>query len=107
MLSIQAFVNMAVAVDLIPVTGQPLPLISRGGTSTLITCAYFGIILSADRFGKCKKNTEGVPVVNVEVINIDTLDKVGVDSDQEQNLYPKSVIHDEYAPEVDFEVIKA
>lgn len=51
MLSIQAFINMAVAVNLIPVTGQPLPLISRGGTSTLITCAYFGLILSADRFG--------------------------------------------------------
>ncbi len=51
MLSIQAFMNMAVAVGAMPVTGQPLPLISRGGTSTLVTCAYFGIILSADRFG--------------------------------------------------------
>lgn len=58
MLSIQAFVNMAVAVNLIPVTGQPLPLISRGGTSTLITCAYFGLILSADRFGIGKKKDE-------------------------------------------------
>lgn len=48
---VQAFANMAVAVDLIPVTGQPLPLISRGGTSTLITCVYFGIILSISRFG--------------------------------------------------------
>lgn len=55
MLSVQAFVNMAVAVSLIPVTGQPLPLVSRGGTSTLITCAYFGLILSADRFGIGKK----------------------------------------------------
>ena len=42
---------MAVAVDLIPVTGQPLPLISRGGTSTVISCAYIGIILSVSRFG--------------------------------------------------------
>ncbi|MEA5128232.1 MAG: FtsW/RodA/SpoVE family cell cycle protein [Proteiniphilum sp.] len=58
MLSIQAFVNMAVAVNLIPVTGQPLPLVSRGGTSTLITCAYFGLILSADRFGIGKKKKE-------------------------------------------------
>ncbi|MFA7494492.1 MAG: FtsW/RodA/SpoVE family cell cycle protein, partial [Proteiniphilum sp.] len=58
MLSIQAFVNMAVAVNLIPVTGQPLPLVSRGGTSTLITCAYFGLILSADRFGIGKKKEE-------------------------------------------------
>ena len=58
MLSIQAFINMAVAVNLIPVTGQPLPLVSRGGTSTLITCAYFGLILSADRFGIGKKSEE-------------------------------------------------
>jgi len=47
----QALINMAVAVNLIPVTGQPLPLISRGGTSTVITCFYFGIILSVSRFG--------------------------------------------------------
>ena len=58
MLSMQAFINMAVAVNLIPVTGQPLPLVSRGGTSTLITCAYFGLILSADRFGIGKKKEE-------------------------------------------------
>lgn len=60
MLSIQAFINMAVAVNLIPVTGQPLPLISRGGTSTLITCAYFGLILSTDRFGIGKKKEEEI-----------------------------------------------
>lgn len=58
MLVVQALVNMAVAVNLIPVTGQPLPLVSRGGTSTLITCAYFGLILSADRFGIGKKKEE-------------------------------------------------
>lgn len=46
MLVIQALINMAVAVSLMPVTGQPLPLISRGGTSTIITCVYFGIILA-------------------------------------------------------------
>lgn len=45
-ITIQALANMAVAVNLIPVTGQPLPLISRGGTSTIITCIYFGIILA-------------------------------------------------------------
>ncbi len=48
---IQAFTNMAVAVNLIPVTGQPLPLISRGGTSTMLTCIYIGIILSVSHFG--------------------------------------------------------
>jgi cell division protein FtsW len=51
MISIQAFVNMLVAVGFFPVTGQPLPLVSRGGTSTVITCFYFGIILAVSRFG--------------------------------------------------------
>ncbi len=50
----QAMINMGVAVGLIPVTGQPLPLISRGGTSTIITCVYFGIILSVSRFNNPK-----------------------------------------------------
>ena len=45
----QAFVNMAVSVGLLPVTGQPLPLISMGGTSILFTGAAFGIILSISR----------------------------------------------------------
>jgi cell division protein FtsW len=49
-LVLQAMANMAVAVNLIPVTGQPLPLVSRGGTSTLVSCAFFGIILSVSRF---------------------------------------------------------
>jgi len=55
---IQAFINMAVAVQLMPVTGQPLPLISRGGTSTVLTCVYFGIILSVSRFGAGMGNNE-------------------------------------------------
>jgi len=46
---LQALINMGVAVSLLPVTGQPLPLISRGGTSTIMTCVYFGIILSISR----------------------------------------------------------
>ena len=45
----QAFFNMMVAVGLAPVTGQPLPLISKGGTSTIINCAYIGAILSISR----------------------------------------------------------
>lgn len=48
----QAMLNMMVAVGLFPVTGQTLPMISRGGTSTLITCAYFGMILSISRFAR-------------------------------------------------------
>ena len=82
MLSIQAFINMAVAVNLIPVTGQPLPLISRGGTSTLITCAYFGLILSADRFGISKKK-EDEPVIDEneksDSDDLEDLDSSGTD----------------------------
>ena len=42
----QAIINMAVAVNLLPVTGQTLPLISSGGTSIWMTCIAIGIILS-------------------------------------------------------------
>lgn len=45
----QAMINMAVAVNLLPVTGQPLPLVSMGGTSTIFTCLSIGIILSVSR----------------------------------------------------------
>lgn len=52
LLTTQAIFNMAVAVGLAPVTGQPLPLISKGGTSTIINCAYIGVILSISRSAK-------------------------------------------------------
>lgn len=45
----QALINMAVAVNLFPVTGQPLPLVSMGGTSIWFTCIAIGIILSVSR----------------------------------------------------------
>ncbi len=45
----QALFNMCVAVGLAPVTGQPLPLISKGGTSSIINCVYIGMILSISR----------------------------------------------------------
>ena len=51
----QALFNMLVAVGLAPVTGQPLPLISKGGTSTIINCIYIGVILSVSRSAKKKK----------------------------------------------------
>ena len=54
LLVIQATFNMMVAVGLAPVTGQPLPLISKGGTSTIINCAYIGAMLSVSRTAKVK-----------------------------------------------------
>lgn len=55
MMVLQAFVNMSVAVGLVPVTGQTLPLISKGGTSILITSFYIGVILSVSRYAEKKE----------------------------------------------------
>ena len=46
MIFVQLAINIAVAVNIIPVTGQPLPLISYGGTSMLVTYLQLGIILN-------------------------------------------------------------
>jgi cell division protein FtsW len=46
---IQALINMSVSVSLFPTTGQPLPLISLGGTSTLFTCLSIAMIISVTR----------------------------------------------------------
>ena len=54
----QALFNMCVAVGLAPVTGQPLPLVSKGGTSTIINCMYIGAILSVSRSAKKKQVTD-------------------------------------------------
>ena len=49
MITLQAFVSMAVATGLGPVTGQPLPLFSRGGTGIIIASVYFGIMMAVSR----------------------------------------------------------
>ena len=69
----QAMLNMLVAVGLFPVTGQPLPLISRGGTSTIINCGYIGMILSVSYYTEKmnqdaqlaaeQKNEEDIPEI--------------------------------------------
>ncbi len=53
----QAMFNMLVAVGLAPVTGQPLPLISKGGTSSIMNCVYIGVILSVSCSAKKKGET--------------------------------------------------
>ncbi len=55
---IQAFISMAVSSSLGPVTGQPLPLISKGGTSILITSIYLGIILNISQAVMPKKEEQ-------------------------------------------------
>ena len=54
----QAMFNMCVAVGLAPVTGQPLPLVSKGGTSTIVNCIYIGVILSVSYTAKRKDEAE-------------------------------------------------
>lgn len=75
MITCQALISMLVAVGLGPVTGQPLPLISRGGTSVLITSIYFGIMMGVsreqialrDRVNDTKEESlEDAPVVTLE-----------------------------------------
>lgn len=58
MLVIQAFVNMGVSVGIFPVTGQPLPLVSMGGTSILFTCFGLGAILTVSRYNQQEKARE-------------------------------------------------
>lgn len=76
MLVIQAMINMAVAVGVFPVTGQPLPLISRGGTSTFVNCAYLGMMLSVSRSArkveesKGTKHSEEIEVNEAKVIAV-------------------------------------
>jgi len=78
MIVTQAFVSMSVATSLGPVTGQPLPLISRGGTSILITCIYFGIIFGITRQIKedgqpVDENMDEKPEDNIPVVNLEEL----------------------------------
>ena len=49
-LLLQAFLNIAVNLDLLPVTGLTLPLVSMGGTSTLFTCISLGILMSVSKY---------------------------------------------------------
>ncbi len=65
-LALQALINMAVAVGLIPVTGLPLPLVSMGGTSLLFTGLSIGVILSVSRGDTSVFENKNVKRVNAE-----------------------------------------
>lgn len=87
---VQALANMAVAVNLVPVTGQPMPLVSRGGTSTLISCIYFGIILSVSRFGANIGNEDDE--LEEETSNGQSTELNNVTGEEEQGGNPLSVV---------------
>lgn len=82
-LVLQAMVNMAVAVNVFPVTGQTLPLVSMGGTSILFTSIAFGIILSVSKTVKEEKlQTE--------------LDAIEHKSENENQYYNEQEVEDNY-----------
>ena len=63
---IQAFINIGVALNIFPVTGQTLPLLSSGGSAAWVTCIAFGIILSVseERFNEGKVNNNNNKTVS-------------------------------------------
>ena len=65
----QALINMGVAVELFPVTGQTLPLISSGGTSIWVTCLAIGIILSVSAKREEIRNQEGDDQHPLEILS--------------------------------------
>nr|WP_269468205.1 FtsW/RodA/SpoVE family cell cycle protein [Gaetbulibacter sp. NE] len=65
----QALINMAVAVELFPVTGQTLPLISSGGTSIWMTCLAIGIILSVSAKREEIKEQENIEDNPLEILS--------------------------------------
>jgi len=74
-LTIQAIANMAVNVNIVPVTGVTLPLISMGGSSFLFTCAAIGIILSVARNVEQAESKPLEPTVVVPTVNTNTINE--------------------------------
>lgn len=78
LITMQAFINIGVAINLFPVTGQTLPLISMGGTSLIFTSSAIGMILSVSRYGvqEEKKDTNTNEKQNISNnLNQDTKDE--------------------------------
>lgn len=71
-LVIQAVANMAVNVNLVPVTGVTLPLVSMGGSSFLFTCCAIGLILSVARNVEQLEGKE--PIINTNLENTKTIE---------------------------------
>ena len=96
----QALINMAVGVGLIPVTGQPLPLLSRGGSSTLITCGYIGIIQSVCNWVNIDKEKQRQQLLAAEAENNMILSEVDSEEESEENISEKqdTLLYQEVIP---------
>jgi len=66
-LLMQALFHMAIVTGVFPVSGQPLPLISKGGSSILATSIAFGIMLSVSRFAV---QTDSRKDINAEILKL-------------------------------------
>lgn len=69
MVVLQALIHMAVCVQLIPVTGQPLPLVTRGGSSILVTSVYFGLLLNVTCYASANQEAQADLLPTDETIN--------------------------------------
>lgn len=91
----QALINMAVAVELLPVTGQTLPLISSGGSSIWMTCVALGIILNVTR----KEEENKFNIEELSKVAVAAIEDEGNEISKEENpmnvLKGKLVIHEE------------
>lgn len=102
MIVIQAFIHVGVSVHLGPVTGQPLPLVSRGGTSILVNCVYFGIIISVTRYIQHQQEKASnspqvavgavTPAMNNSIATETDFAKTGVDDEPFADNYRDDVI---------------
>ncbi|MCF0195091.1 MAG: FtsW/RodA/SpoVE family cell cycle protein [Bacteroidaceae bacterium] len=71
----QALFNLGVAVGLLPVTGQQLPLVSRGGTGIILNCCYIGMILATSRAAMKTETEQTKDTTEQETIEQDTTDE--------------------------------
>lgn len=83
-ITLQAIINMAVAANLLPVTGQTLPFISRGGTSYLITAGYFGIVLSISNEiiqSRQRRDAEASGIKEMPEIEVEPIPEIVMDEE--------------------------
>lgn len=103
----QAMINMAVAVELLPVTGQTLPLISSGGSSVWMTCIAIGIIISVTRkeeevaqeIAEKEKREEALQRLIDKQLQEDDEEVVAIDANQEKVNQMKASIKDKILEE--------
>lgn len=84
MITTQALINMLVVVGAIPVTGQPLPFVSRGGTSIFITCIYLGMMQSVARYSSQANENEDFVEYKLNEENVESLDTNNHEEDEFQ-----------------------